>query len=52
MGAVEAVLGDVYIEAMSELLVMFFILQDDSIITTLEFFSKSFYKVSTFIISL
>ena len=42
LAAVEAVAGDVHIEAISELLVMFFILQDDSIITTLEFFSKSF----------
>ena len=36
LAAVEAVAGDVHIEAISELLVMFFILQEDELITTLE----------------
>ena len=36
LAAVEAVARDVHIEAISELLVMFFILQEDELITTLE----------------
>ena len=36
LAAVEVVASDVHIEAISELLVMFFILKEDELITTLE----------------
>ena len=41
LAAVEAVAGDVHIEAVSELLVMFFIFQEDELIATLEILSRN-----------
>ena len=41
LAAVEAVAGDVHIEAVSELLVMFFIFQEDELVATLEILSRN-----------
>ena len=49
--AVEAVTGDVYIEAISELFVMFFILQEDELITTLEILGRNILQRINFFIS-
>ena len=52
LAAVEAVAGDIHIEAISELLVMFFILLEDELITTMEILSRNIIEKIHFFISI
>ena len=52
LAAVEAVAGDVHIEAISKLLVMFFILLEDELITTLEILRRNIIERIHFLISI